>query len=110
MTANQQITELVSQIIAFNHCWKLAQSRFGVDSAIACMLRDKKSVLQSSLLRQGLAYLKIDPEVTGEPLFSVRLYSILTVNGFQRIDAEHLPVRLAEELFTFEELRELINE
>ena len=102
--SSELITDLVSKIISFNHCWKMAQQRYGNTSAMARMLRDQKSVLQAALLRENHAYLKPDPDAEEEPLFSVRLRKPVVLNGLTRIDAEHMPVRLAEELFTEQEL------
>lgn len=101
--------ELVSKIILFNHCWKLAQQRYGQSSGIAKMLRVQKSILQASLLRENHAYLKPDLEAQEEPLFSVRLVAPMVVNGITRIDAEHLPVRIAEEFFTEQELEIMLS-
>lgn len=106
---SEQIAGLVVKIISFNHCWKMAQQRYGNSSAIARMLRDQKSVLQAALLRENLAYLKPDPDAEEEPLFSVRLHQPILLNGITRIDAEHMPVRLAEEFFTEQELNNLIG-
>ncbi|MDP5132024.1 MAG: hypothetical protein NWQ54_14165 [Paraglaciecola sp.] len=106
MELNQETIELVGKIVAFNHCWKLAQSRFGSDSAISRMLRDQKSVLQCALLRQKFAYLQLDEGAIEEALYSVRLFSSVNVNGVKRNDAEHMPVRIASELLTEEELQQ----
>lgn len=101
--------EFLTKIIAFNHCWKMAQQRYGNASAIARMLRDQKSILQAALLRENMAYLQPDPEAEEEPLYSVRLNMPLILNGITRIDAEHMPVRLAEELFTKQELEQMLS-
>ena len=102
---------LVEQIVAFNHAWKSAIANFGNDSAISIMLRDRKSSLQSRLLRcfPDKTYLRPDESnVDGEALFSVRLVQPVTLkDGTVRQDAEHLPKRLAEELFTTAEIEEL---
>lgn len=101
--------DLVTKIILFNHCWKLAQQRYGQSSAMARMLRGQKSALQASLLREKHAYLQLDPDAQEEPLFSVRLLTPLVINGTTRIDAEHMPVRIAEEFFTEQELKLLLS-
>lgn len=110
MSIDIEYSELVRKIISFNHCWKMAQTRFGASSPITKMLRDQKSVLQCALLRKRLSYLKIDNEAVDEPLYSVRLIEPITINGCIRTDAEHLPVRLAEELLTQEEITKLTRE
>lgn len=101
--------DLVRKIILFNHCWKMAQQRYGNLSAITRMLRDQKSTLQAALLRENLAFLQLDPEAEDEALFSVRLKSPISLNGVTRIDAEHMPVRIAEEIFTEQELNKLLS-
>lgn len=103
--SSEHVTDLVSKIVSFNHCWKMAQQRYGNTSVIARMLRDQKSVLQAALLRENFAYLKPDPDAEEEPLFSVRLNQSVVLNGVTRVDAEHMPVRLAEEFFTEHELK-----
>lgn len=109
MPAPANPVELLTKIISFNHCWKMAQQRYGNASAIARMLRDQKSILQAALLRENLAYLQPDPEAEEEPLFSVRLNTPVVLNGVTRIDAEHMPVRLAEEFFTELELKKMLS-
>lgn len=109
MPQSRRLADFVSKIIAFNHCWKMAQQRYGNTSAIAKMLRDQKSMLQAGLLRENLAYFKLDAEAEEEPLFSVRLHLPIEIQGITRIDAEHMPVRLAEEFFTEKELMKLIR-
>lgn len=107
--AIENSAELLIRIISFNHAWKMARQRHGNDSAISRMLRDQKSILQSVLLRQGLAYLMLDLDAEDEPLFSVRLHQSIVLNGVARKDAEHMPVRLAEEIFTEQELQALLS-
>ncbi|WP_420554275.1 hypothetical protein [Neptuniibacter marinus] len=105
--------ELLYQITSINRAWKLARDQWGEDSKTALMLRERKSSLQSSLIREypNQVFLRLDTENTeGESLFSVRLHSEVTLpNGIRRVDAEHLPVRLAEELFTSTELDQLVH-
>ena len=69
------------------------------------MLRSQKSLLQADLLRSNLnVYLVIDDSTYGEELFSVRLPKLITINHIVRTDAEHMPIRIAKELFTDIEL------
>lgn len=109
MAQSFSAAELITKIIAFNHCWKMAQQRYGNTSAIARMLRDQKSILQAALLRENLGYLQPDPDAEEEALFSVRLKTPIYLNGVTRVDAEHMPVRIAEEIFTDQELNKLLS-
>lgn len=109
MAQSLSATELLTKIIAFNHCWKMAQQRYGNASSMARMLRDQKSILQAALLREDFGYLHLDPDAEEEPLFSVRLKTPINLNGVLRIDAEHMPVRIAEEIFTEQELNKLLS-
>lgn len=97
--------EKVKKIISFNHAWKLAQKKYGEDSNVAGMLRRQKSSLQADLLRSNLGvYLVIDGSNNGEELFSLRLPKPISINSCIRTDAEHMPVRIAKDLFTDIEL------
>lgn len=100
---------VIKQIIAFNHAWKLTSNRRGADSRLAQLLRNQKSLLQTSLLREGYAFLVIDNEAEEEPLFSVRLVTPLVIDGKRRKDAEHMPVRVAKKLFEESELEQLLR-
>lgn len=103
----------LNQIITFNHAWKQARENYSEKSSITNALRNRKSCLQASLLRNfpSRCYLKHDEDnLDGEMLYSIRLIEAVTLpTGLVRKDAEHLPVRLAEELFTAEELQKLIK-
>lgn len=105
--------DLINKIIRFNHAWKLAKKRYGDESPITTSLRDQKACLQAQLLRNHSGvYLALDKESEAEePLYSVQLENGITIEtlGF-RTDAEHLPVRIAEKLFSKKELSELIRE
>ena len=99
--------ELVRQIVAINHAWKLAIERWGNEGAICQALRDRKSSLQADLIRScpGRVWLRVDDEAEGRALFSVRLgWEIVLPSGARRRDAEHMPVDIAQELLTTEEL------
>lgn len=104
--------ELVTKITLFNHNWKRACEQWGSESPIATMLRLRKSDLQVALLcvSPQIAYLKPDTDnLEGEPLFSVRLLSPVTLdNGVVRIDADHMPVRVAEELLSQRDISEFL--
>ncbi|WP_417228305.1 hypothetical protein [Amphritea sp.] len=105
--------QLIYQIASINRAWKLAREQWGAVSNIALMLRERKSSLQSRLIREYPDYivLRLDTDnLDGEELYSIRLKSeIILPNGVRRIDAEHLPVRLAEELFAATELDQLVQ-
>ena len=104
----QGIEKLILQITAINHGWKLARERWSDSSPLASSLRDRKSCLQARLLRDYPedCYLHLDDQnVDGESLYSVRLMKpIILSNGYERRDADHIPVRLAQELFSEQEL------
>lgn len=104
---------LVYQITAINRAWKHAREQWGDDSAVALMLRERKSSLQARLIRDcpGAAYLRPDTDNTdGESLYSVRLkLQVQLPNGINRYDAEHMPTRLAEELFSPAELAGIVK-
>ncbi len=102
------VQALVEKITLFNHNWKRACEQWGSDSAIATMLRHRKSDLQVELLTMNprVCYLRPDTDnLDGEPLFSVRLNLPVTLeNGVVRTDADHMPVRVAEALLTEQEI------
>lgn len=102
------VKELVGRITLFNHSWKRACEQWGRDSAIATMLRHRKSDLQVELLLMNPRVCCFRPDtdnLDGEPLFSVRLNLPVTLeNGVVRTDADHMPVRVAETLLTDQEI------
>ena len=104
---------LIKKIISFNQAWKLSKKIFGDESSLSLALRDQKACLQAELLRDHIdAYLEFDAETeSAEPLYSVRLLDGIELPplGYIRNDAEHIPVRIAEEIFTEEELIKLIK-
>ena len=106
------VKELVGRITLFNHNWKRACEQWGSESPVATMLRHRKSDLQVALLTMepAASYLKTDTDnLDGEPLFSVRLLSPVTLDsGVGRIDADHMPVRVAKELLTEQEISEFL--
>ena len=106
------IEQLVTEIIAVNHAWKEAQDLFDrADNYLANSLRDLKARLQVRLLRSyapELIYLLADNELDrdyNEPLYGLRL--VKSVNGRQ--DAAHMPVRVAEENLSVEELQQFVK-
>tara|TARA_B100000446_G_C10239549_1_gene229008 strand:+ start:100 stop:492 length:393 start_codon:yes stop_codon:yes gene_type:complete len=106
------IHNILNRIISLNHAWKIAREDFGARNNITTALRRQKASWQASLLRYypDAAYFKQDEDnVDGEELLSVRLSTPITIDGSLRNDAEHMPLRIAEELFTHEELASLIR-
>ena len=108
-----RLDELIERIITINHAWKLSRDEFGNDFCATNSFKYTKSSLQATLLREFPqdTYLVVasDNHEQGESMFSVRLRTPVVVNGVVRTDAEHLPVRVANELFTENELKQLIN-
>lgn len=104
---------LIYQITSINRAWKHAREQWGDKSSIAVMLREIKSSLQVSIIRSfpSSVYLKLDTEnMEGEPLYSVRLSEpVMLPNNVVRSDVEHMPVRMAEELFSSDELKRLVK-
>lgn len=106
------IRNILDRIISLNHAWKIARDDFGAKNNITTALRRQKASWQASLLRYypDAAYFKQDEDnVDGEVLLSVRLSTPITINGSLKKDAEHMPLRIAEELFTPKELKSLFR-
>ncbi len=106
--------EILERIITINHAWKLARDEFGHDFSVTKSFRATKSSLQATLLREFSqdVYLKLatDSDDHNEAMYSLRLRDPMLVNGTSRRDAEHLPVRIAKELFTPQELQVLLTQ
>lgn len=106
------IPVLVRQIVAFNQAWKQARKRWGAEHAITLALRERKTALQLDLLHhhRHTVFLRRDTEADGEALFSVRLLqSVRLPNGHVRVDAEHLPERLALQFLSETEIESLME-
>ncbi len=106
------IEQLVREIIAVNHAWKEAKDLLDrADNHLANSLRDLKARLQVRLLRSyapKLVYLMTDPDPNehyDEPLYGLRLVKL--INGRQ--DASHMPVRVAEENLSQQELQQFVQ-
>jgi hypothetical protein len=98
------LRELVRQIKAINSAWKVAGDLYGKESPLSTSSRDLKSCLQVRLLRSYAphhVYLAIDHQAEDEPLFGLRLRE--SVDKYE--DADHLPVRVANEIFLPEEIK-----
>ena len=108
--SNSSLEQLVKEIVAVNHAWKLACNLFKTKqtSPLAISLRDLKTCKQIRLLqayRTTQVYLAIDPEESSEPLYSIRLRHPIG----NRTDAEHIPVRVAQENLSSADLNRLIE-
>jgi hypothetical protein len=102
------LEELVKNIKAVNQVWKDVRRLFGEQSPLASEAKALKNCLQVRLLRKfapDQVYLKIDPETGEEPLYGLRLCNC--VSGYE--DADHLPVRVASEIFTEAELQSFVR-
>jgi hypothetical protein len=99
------VEKLVEEIVAVNHAWKVACELFGQDSPLSISSRDLKTCLQVRLLRSYApeqVYLIEDKKAEGEPVYSLRLREPIG----NRLYAEHLPIRVAEEVLTDKELQQ----
>jgi hypothetical protein len=103
---NPSIEQLVAEIVALNHAWKEACELFDdrEKSPLAQSLRDLKTCKQIRLLRNyaplGKVYLALDDRLSDEPLYGLHLREPIDT----RWNAEHLPVRVAEEHLSSAEL------
>ncbi|MGF1736508.1 hypothetical protein [Photobacterium satsumensis] len=108
-----RLDEILERVITVNHAWKLSKDEFGAEFGPTQSLRWTKSSLQATLLREfpSDTHLRIasDNEQHEEMLYSVRLKTPVVVNGVVRQDAEHLPARIANDIFTQEEIESLLN-
>ncbi|MEH2240337.1 hypothetical protein [Nostoc sp.] len=99
------VEKLVEEIVAVNHAWKVACELFGHDSPLSTSSRDLKTCLQVRLLRSYApeqVYLIEDKKAEGEPVYSLRLREPIG----NRLYAEHLPMRIAEEVLADKELKQ----
>jgi hypothetical protein len=101
---NEPFEDLVNNIYCVNQLWKLYQEVFGLDHPCTLNYRDLKSCLQVRLLRSypEFADLVLDKEnsADNEALLSVRL----SHPNCQYHNAAHLPLRIAKEVLTRQEL------
>ena len=109
---NPSIEQLVLEIIAVNHAWKEAKDLFDrLDTPLANSLRDLKARLQVRLLRNyapSRVYLTVDTNPNSdydEPLYGLQL--VTSVNGRQ--DAAHMPIRVAEQNLSAQELEQFVK-
>lgn len=108
------INNVIERIITLNHAWKIARDDFGATNEITQALRLQKSSWQATLLREfpQQTFLRKDLENSNdeEVLLSVRLVKPSHVNGVLRHDAEHMPERIAQQLFYPQELSMLLRQ
>lgn len=109
---NSSLEQLIAEIIAVNHAWKEAKDLFDrPDTPVANSLRNLKARLQVRLLRNyapSQVYLEIDTKVNSdydEPLYGLQLVRSLN----SRKDAAHIPVRVAEENLSVQELQQFVK-
>ncbi|MFB2769618.1 hypothetical protein ACE1AT_10050 [Pelatocladus sp. BLCC-F211] len=101
------VEQLVREIVAVNHAWKAIRELFGDDSPLSTSTRDLKTCLQVRLLREHApeqVYLvkdSVESNQVGEEIYSLQLREKVG----DRLYAEHLPVRVAKEFLTEQELR-----
>lgn len=109
-----KLDEIILRIITVNHAWKLSRDEFGNDFGATKSLRHTKSSLQATLLREfpddTYLILATDNQDQEEEMYSVRLRRSFVVNGIERRDAEHLPVRIAQEIFTKQEINNFLQQ
>lgn len=101
---------LVKEINAVNQAWKLAIDMFDNHYFLAQSLRDLKLRLQVRLLRNyapKFVFLVEDLETeSDEPLYSLKLVSPFGDYKY----AAHLPIRLAQEVFSLEEINQFLSQ
>ncbi|WP_027404426.1 hypothetical protein [Aphanizomenon flos-aquae] len=98
------IEKLVREIVAVNHAWKVASELFGENSSLSRSSRDLKTALQVRLLRNYApeqVYLVVDREAEDEELYSLKLREPID----KHLYAEHLPVRVAQEVLSADEIK-----
>ncbi|MFW6316290.1 MAG: hypothetical protein ACOC1Z_04205 [Cyanobacteriota bacterium] len=104
MELKPSLETLVTEINTINRVWKQSSEvLLDSNSGLSTSLRDLKSTLQVRLLRnypQQVYLIPDDETESEEPLYSVRLRE--PIANFW--NAAHLPVRVAEEMLTPEEL------
>lgn len=101
---------LVVEIIAINKAWKASRELLGSSIALTESFRHLKSRLQARLLRRYApqqVYLELDTTADSEePLYGLKLVNRVG----NRTDVAHMPVRIANELFSAQELQSFTKE
>lgn len=109
------LAELVERIVTINRAWKLARDdkKLGKNHSITERLQHQKSSWQATLIRNypQQVWLKRDEDRDySEPLLSVRInIRLRLLDGSIKEDAEHLPLRLAQEILTEDELQHALR-
>ena len=99
----------VEEIVAVNRAWKASQRLIGPETNMSRSFRNLKGYLQAKLLRKypEWVYLEIDERAeSDEPLYGLKLVQRTS----DRTNAEHLPVRVAHEIFTPNEIQQFRRE
>jgi len=102
-----ELLPLIERIHLINRSWKLAQERCSNDVPFSQALRDLKSGVQVQLLRAFPEHVWLSEDrdtPSDEPLLSVRIAEALSGALGGRPDADHIPLRVAEELLTDKEM------
>lgn len=108
---NSNLEELVKEIKAVNRAWKEASEMGDCLNHISRSLNHLKDRLQVRLLKQyapDQVYLQLDTEnqgAQGEDLYSLRLRQPLA----HYWNAAHLPVRVARDVLSEQELQKFIQ-
>ncbi|MGF1692360.1 hypothetical protein [Photobacterium kagoshimensis] len=108
--------QLVDRITSINRAWKVAQQdpNTAINSVIAKRLQFQKANWQLELLRSFPDKVWLKPDLdceSNELVYSVRFGDniVITSDGDEKWNAEHLPARLAKELLTEQELLHAIQ-
>ncbi|MFB2895756.1 hypothetical protein ACE1CI_22850 [Aerosakkonemataceae cyanobacterium BLCC-F50] len=98
--------DLVQEIAAINQAWKVSAE---LSPTLGNSLKDLKNRLQLRLLRKyapARVYLELDTVTESEEA----LYSLCLRQPIgNRWNAEHLPVRVAQEMLSDEEFKQLVK-
>ncbi|YAF94107.1 MAG: hypothetical protein AB3A66_15945 [Nodularia sp. CChRGM 3473] len=102
------LEELVEEIIAINQAWKQVCEMGNFTSGIANSMADLKNRLQVRLLRSYApekVYLQIDHNIVGEQ--GEKLYGLILRQPTEIYwNAAHLPVQVAQEILSPQEIEQ----
>lgn len=100
----------IEEIVAVNRAWKASQELIGLETNMTRSFRDLKGYLQVKLLKQyspTWVYLEIDEQAdSDEPLYGLKL--VHQIGDYT--NAEHLPIRVAQAVFTLDEIQRFTKE
>lgn len=109
----RSIETLVNQIVAFNRAWHRSKARYEEDThPLNTLTRDRKAALQAELLRDHFPKVWLEThQVSGkEDLYSVQLATpVKLASGESKPNADHMPYRIANKIFTSAELELFTN-